>query len=250
MKSSTPPIIKVKNLSKSFSVGGQNVRVLRDVSFNVNSQDFIIIIGPSGCGKSTLLHTILGLEPPSDGSLSFLSSNIYQFTEDQRTEFRKQHIGMVYQQPNWIRSLTVVENVAFPLFLFGYDRSFSLNKAKKILLEVGMESWSNYMPTELSSGQQQRVALTRALITDPEVIIADEPTGNLDYEGGVELMELLVRLNHQQKKTIIMVTHDIEYLQYAKTALRMFNGEILGIYQGKQKEKLLHQLMTKANPKS
>jgi ABC-type lipoprotein export system ATPase subunit len=155
---------------------------------------------------------------------------------------------MVYQQPNWIRSLTVCENIAFPLLLLGQNRTESLTKAKRILSTIEMVPWADYVPTELSSGQQQRAALARALITNPEVIIADEPTGNLDYESGQELMRLLADLNGTYKKTILMVTHDLEYLNFAKTAVRMFNGEIVGIYGKNDKDKLLSEIKSKRGP--
>lgn len=242
----TIAIIAVHHLSKSFHVGKQDVPVLQDISFEVNPNDFCVIFGPSGCGKSTLLHTILGLEAPTTGSCVFLSKNLYEgMDEDQRSDFRKNHIGMVYQQPNWIKSLTVLENVAFPLVLMGKPKSDSLDKAHTMLEVMGMGEWSDYAPTELSSGQQQKVALARALVTNPEVIIADEPTGNLDFESGQELMKLLVKLNKEQAKTILMVTHDLEYLTFAKTAVKMFNGTIAGEYAEKDKEKLLQEIQGK-----
>ncbi len=238
-KSTTNTIIKVENVNKSFLVGNGEVAILKNISFEVNRGDFLIIFGPSGCGKSTLLHTILGLEAPTKGVCTFLTMNLYEGTsEDDRSDFRKKHIGMVYQQPNWIKSLSVIENVAFPLLLLGRPRSANFEQAQKMLTLMGMSSWANYQPTELSSGQQQKVSLARALITDPEVIIADEPTGNLDFESGQELMQLLVKLV-EQKKTILMVTHDLEYLKYSQRAIHMFNGEITDEYGEKDKEKLL-----------
>lgn len=239
-------IISIQHVSKSFHVGTQDVPVLKDISFEVKLFEFLIIFGPSGCGKSTLLHTILGLEKPSSGQVYFLGKNLYdELTEDDRSDFRKQHVGMVYQQPNWIRSLTVVENVAFPLLLLGQDKYQRLKKAREILKTVEMLDWAHYIPTELSSGQQQRVALARALITNPKVIIADEPTGNLDYESGQELMQLLTRLNKERSNTIVMVTHDLEYLNFAKTAMRMFNGEVVGVYSEKDKERLMTEIKSK-----
>lgn len=224
------PIIQLEHLSKSFHVGAQDVPVLKDVSFSVKTGDFVIIFGPSGCGKSTLLHSVLGLEEPTAGRVYFLGKNLYNgISEDDRSDFRKLHIGMVYQQPNWIRSLTVLENVAFPLLLLGQEKEANLIKARQILATVEMTDWAGYIPTELSSGQQQRVALARALITSPEVIIADEPTGNLDYESGQDLMQLLTALN-AKNVTIVMVTHDLEYLSFAKTVVRMFNGQVTGVY--------------------
>lgn len=242
----TNAIILVHALSKSFHVGKQDVPVLKDISFEVDQNDFCVIFGPSGCGKSTLLHTILGLEAPSTGTCLFLSKNLYEgMDEDQRSDFRKNHIGMVYQQPNWIKSLTVLENVAFPLILMGKPKGESLEKAHTMLEVMGMGEWFGYAPTELSSGQQQKVALSRALVTNPEVIIADEPTGNLDFESGQELMQLLVKLNREQAKTILMVTHDLEYLKFAKTVVKMFNGTIAGEYAEKDKETLLKDIKGK-----
>ncbi|MDZ7586442.1 MAG: ABC transporter ATP-binding protein, partial [Patescibacteria group bacterium] len=218
----------------------------KDISLEVKSSEFCVIFGPSGCGKSTLLHTILGLEAPSKGTCIFLSKNLYDgMDEDQRSDFRKNHVGMVYQQPNWIKSLTVLENMAFPLILMGKPKAEYLEKAEEILKAVAMSDWVSYAPTELSSGQQQKIALARALVTSPEVIIADEPTGNLDFESGQELMQLLVKLNKEQEKTILMVTHDLEYLKFAKTVVRMFNGTIVEEYDEKNKEKLMQEIKGK-----
>lgn len=238
-------VFHVQQVSKSFHVGNQDVPVLKNVSIEVNPEDFVVIFGPSGCGKSTLLHTMLGLEPPTRGTVEFLGKNLYNgLTEDDRSDFRKSHAGMVYQQPNWIRSLTVVENVAFPLLLLGQETG-ALEKARQMLELVEIQEWADYIPTELSSGQQQRVSLARALVANPDVIIADEPTGNLDYESGQELMQLLTNLNTQSKKTIVMVTHDLEYLRFAKTAVRMFNGEIADEYEDKGKAELMNEIRTK-----
>lgn len=239
-------LIDVTHVHKSFHVGIQDVHVLKDISFQVVRGDFLVIFGPSGCGKSTLLHILLGLEGPSTGTLTFLGKNLYEHNiEDERSDFRKKHIGMVYQQPNWIKSLTVVENVSFPLLLLGKSKDESVKKAMELLDMVHMTEWAKYVPTELSSGQQQRIALIRALATDPEVIIADEPTGNLDYESGQALMELLQHMNEVQKKTVIMVTHDLEYLKYAKSAIRMFNGEVINTYNEKNKNQLLSDIKSK-----
>lgn len=237
-------IIWTSHIDKSFRVGAQDVPILKDVSFAVHAGDFLIIYGPSGCGKSTLLHLVLGLEPPTKGQIQVLSRNLYSLSEDERADFRKTHIGMVYQQANWVRSLTVLENVAFPLMLLGNEKGGRLSQAEKILKRLGMENWASYIPTELSSGQQQKIALARALISGPELIIADEPTGNLDFESGQELMQLLVELN-EQDKTILMVTHDLEYLKFAKTAIHMFNGAIEGEFTNQKLQNLLRDIKSK-----
>lgn len=241
----TGPILKIEHVCKSFKVGIQEVPVLKDISFEINRGDFVILFGPSGSGKSTLLHTLLGLEPPTTGNVYFLGKDMYtNTTEDDRSDLRKKHVGMVYQQPNWVKSLTVVENVAFPMTLLGFDRSDSVKSAWRSLGSMGMTNWVSYYPTELSGGQQQRVALARALVTNPELIIADEPTGNLDYEAGQNLMKLLVDLNGQGK-TIAMVTHDLEYMSYAKTAVQFLDGKIVGVYNDDQKKELTSVIKTK-----
>ena len=185
-------VITADNLITTFHVGTQDITVLKGISFTVDAGDFMIIFGPSGCGKSTLLHGLLGLEEPTGGKVTVLGKNIYDgWIEDDRSEFRKQHIGMVYQQPNWIKALTVLENVSFPLLLLGNSKDQIRQRTLEELRSVDMENWADYLPGELSSGQQQKASLARAMITNPEIIIADEPTGNLDYESGQELMELL-----------------------------------------------------------
>ena len=241
-------VIQTKNLHKSFHVGTDDVPVLKDINFEVTASDFMIIFGPSGCGKSTLLHTILGLEEPSSGTIIILGQNLYDgFTEDQRSKFRKKHIGMIYQQPNWIRSLTVLENVAFPLSLLGIEKEQRTISVFSMLEKVNMVDRASYIPSELSSGQQQKVALARALITNPEIIIADEPTGNLDFESGQELMQILTKLNVEQGKTIVMVTHDLEYLKYAKNTVKMIDGKVVNEYKENQAGQLLKEVNMKRN---
>jgi putative ABC transport system ATP-binding protein len=239
-------VIQVSTVYKSFLVGNQVVPVLKDVTFEVDPGDFIIILGPSGCGKSTLLHTILGLEAPTSGSVSMLGVDLYtDRTEDFRSDFRKNHVGMVYQQPNWIRSLSVEENVAFPLQLLGMYKEQALKIAREKLGNIGMQEWATYIPTELSGGQQQKVSLARAIVADPEIIIADEPTGNLDFQSGNDVMNLFTKLNQEQNKTIMMVTHDLDYIPYAKKVVNIFDGQIAGIYSDKDKYKLLDKIQAK-----
>jgi len=218
-------IIELRSASKTFRVKTQDVVVLKKINLEIK-EGFSIIFGPSGCGKSTLLHIILGLEPPTTGTVHFFDFNFYGFEEDERSEFRKNNIGMIYQQPNWIKSLTVLENVSFASLLLGTDKEKAKTKAREVLKMVGMIDWADYLPTELSSGQQQKVSLARALITDPKVIIADEPTGNLDYQSGIELMQLLKKLE-ENGKSIIMVTHNVENIDFATTIVQMFDGQVV-----------------------
>ena len=227
----TDGIIRVENVSKSFDVVGGKVDVLHDISFTIKRNDFVIIYGPSGCGKSTLLHTILGLEPPSKGNVKVLDKDIYSnYSEDSVADFRKRNIGMVYQQSNWVKAVSVEQNVALPLALLGYSYTERIEKARKALEGLRLLEWANFHPSQLSSGQQQKAAFARALITNPGIIIADEPTGNLDFEAGLELMKLLQSLTKSGEKTVLMVTHDLAYLQYASKAVRLFDGRLQEIF--------------------
>ncbi len=219
-------IVKIVNLKKNFMLGEQEVEVLKGMDVEVKQGEFVIIFGPSGCGKSTLLHTLLGLEKPTDGKIFIEDKDFYFSSEDERAKYRKNKVGIVYQQPLWIRALDALNNVAFPLRLLGMDEDLVLAKAQKALEMVGMGDWSRHLPTELSAGQQQKVSLARALIIDPVFIAADEPTGNLDTVSGEELMETLLKLN-QERRTIILITHDLEYLRYASRLFHMIDGKII-----------------------
>lgn len=203
----------------------QEIKVLRGISINIYPGELVVILGPSGSGKSTLLNLILGLEPPSAGEVIFKGEPIHNQTPDFIAELRKRHVGMVHQQANWIKSLNVIENVSFPLTLRSLPKHQILTKAKEKLEIFGMAGWSNFQPSELSSGQQQKIGLARALVTDPEIIVADEPTGNLDFKSGRKLVELLSELV-KQGKTVIMVTHDLEYIEYADRIIRILDGKI------------------------
>ncbi|GAB4158251.1 MAG: ABC transporter ATP-binding protein [Candidatus Dojkabacteria bacterium] len=222
-----PTLVEASKIRKSFFVRTATIEVLHSVDLSIQQGEFLVIYGPSGCGKSTLLHIILGLELPSSGNIRFNRVDLYgSLSEDERANLRKKSIGMVYQQPNWIKSLTVYQNIMFALKLNGVSDNEAASRATDVLELVQMSDWSDYFPMELSSGQQQKVSLARAIVTDPEIIIADEPTGNLDYESGEELMKLLKELN-EKGKTVVMVTHDLEYLKYAERAVQMFNGKIV-----------------------
>jgi putative ABC transport system ATP-binding protein len=245
-KSDKKVLVDAKNICKSFYAGHEETKVLKNLSVQIHDEDFLIIVGPSGSGKSTLLHILLGLEIPTTGELNFLGKDLYKdTTEDIRSEFRKQHIGMVYQQPNWIKSMSVLENIAFPLILRGYRKELAHEIAFGALQEVHMEMHANQPPTELSGGQQQRVSLARCIVHNPEIIVADEPTGNLDYESGQEVMQLLQALNVKDKKTVIMVTHDIEYIKFANCAVQIFDGQVAGYYGTNNLPDLLAKLHTK-----
>lgn len=223
-------ILELNNVHKSFDLGAESVEIIKGVNFKVYKGDFVILFGPSGCGKSTVLNMSLGLEVPTEGSIQFLGKDLYSYNEDQRADLRKKEVGMVYQQSNWVKSLNVIENVYFPLTLKSEPMEKRVSKAMEILKMVGMENSAYQTPTELSSGQQQRISLSRALITEPSLIIADEPTGNLDSITGEAIMTLFKELN-QEGRTVIMVTHDLEYLKYATRSINMSDGLIIGEYK-------------------
>lgn len=234
-------VIKVNNVSKNFHVGGQEVQVLKNISLEISRGDFVVIFGPSGSGKSTLLNVILGLEPPTEGSVEILGHHIDRSTpEDANAEFRKMHIGVVFQSSRWIKALNVRENVALPLIIRGVPKNNTLNDSIKILNTVGMLEWADYAPAELSSGQQQKVALARAMINNPQILFADEPTGNIDHAGSEQIMKIFTHLNKTLGKTIIMVTHNLAQLKYTNKAIKIFDGEVSGVIEGDEKEKFMN----------
>lgn len=220
-------LVSAEKLNKNFLIGGQQVKILKDINLSLYSGEFVIIYGPSGCGKSTFMHTILGLEKPTRGKVFLRGEEIFKMEDDKRTNYRRQKIGMVFQQANWIKSLSVWENVAYPLLISGYEDADAKERAFKVLKDVGMENMANKKATELSGGQQQRVALARALSTDPWIIMADEPTGNLDSSSSAEIISILARLNREQSRTIIMVTHDMNFLPLATRRIAMSDGRVV-----------------------
>lgn len=220
-------VVKIRKLEKKFAVGHTFVHILKGITATLYSGEFVMIYGPSGCGKSTLLHSILGLETPSSGHILLRNKDIYAMNNDERTNFRREKIGMVFQQSNWIKSLSVLENVAYPLFLSGHRYKDALKKAEETLKEVEMDTYAKQRPTELSGGQQQRIAMARAIITDPWILIADEPTGNLDTEASSDIMHLLALLNRKKRRMVIMVTHEINFLPIATRRIGMKDGIIM-----------------------
>lgn len=227
-KRSHKAILKVRGVNKMFKIGERDIHILKDVDLTFYAGEFAIIYGPSGCGKSTLLHSMLGLEEPTTGKVTLRNQEIYAMSSDERTNWRREKVGMVFQQANWIKAYNVWENVAYPLYLSGTSMEEAKARASEVLTEVGLAEWMNHRPTELSGGQQQRVALARALATDPWILIADEPTGNLDSLAGTELLELLVNLNREKHRTIIMVTHDMAFLPLANRRILIKDGMIVG----------------------
>lgn len=238
-------ILETQDVKIDFKVGEQTVVVLKGISLKINKGDFAVIFGPSGCGKSTLLHCILGMERPTSGKVLIDGEDISVMTEDEIVKFRKSRVGIVFQQAIWIKSLNVIENVSFPNILKGMKKEEAQKLALDTLEEVKLKDWADHHPSSLSSGQQQRVSLARALTLDPLIIVADEPTGNLDTVAGDELINLLVKLNKEMGKTIIMVTHDLEYLKFATKLFHIIDGLLVEQFDSREAMKMSETLKTK-----
>jgi len=220
-------IIKVKSLSKAFKAGKNTINALTDINLDVKATDFLVLFGPSGCGKSTLFNVLLGLEEPTAGHVIIRDTKVYDLPDDERAKFRVRKIGMVYQMSNWIKSLNVVENVAFPLITEGMREKEAIKRAHKTLEELGIGSLSMQPPTELSGGQQQKAGIARAFVSNPWIIMADEPTGNLDSTASDEVMSLFNTLNVKMKKTILLVTHNPAYWTLGTRRIEMKDGQIV-----------------------
>lgn len=218
-------LITIKGIYKSFKTGDRYTRVLKNINLDICEDEFLVIFGPSGCGKSTILHALMGLEKPDAGTVEFGGIDMWKMNSDDRADVRKREMGIIYQQQNWIKALTVKENVAVSAQLLGATKEDASNKAMEMLDLVEMKDKADYIPTELSAGEQQKMGLARSLITNPKIIIADEPTGNLDVKSGQEMMTLLNKLT-QNGITVVMVTHNPEYLKEADRTVFMLDGEL------------------------
>ncbi|MFA5107495.1 MAG: ABC transporter ATP-binding protein [Patescibacteria group bacterium] len=221
------PIIKLENVTKSFRVGNEWVKIIKNISLEIFPREFVVILGPSGCGKSTLLNTLLGLEKPTSGKVIVRGHDITNYNLDQLAQFRLKKYGVVYQRPDWIRSMNVIENVALPLAITDIPRKYRLARAMELLRKLKIDHRAYYNPTELSGGQQQRAVIARALINNPWIVVTDEPTGNLDSESAENVISIFKSLNEDSKRTIIMVTHNIEYVHVASRTIYMRDGEVL-----------------------
>jgi putative ABC transport system ATP-binding protein len=219
--------IQVRGIKKSFMVGGNETPILHGIDFEIKQGEFTLLVGPSGCGKSTLLHVIYGLEEPTEGKIFIDGEDIWSKSKDWRAHFRNKNVGFIPQQPFWIKSLSVIENIAIPGIIAGMSFHESIPKAAQLIELVGMGKWADHRPYDLSGGQQQRIALARSLFLDPSLIIADEPTGNLDQMAGEELMKLLQDINKKFKLTIIMVTHNETQYEFGTQIISMVDGKVV-----------------------
>ncbi len=220
------PLLKIKGVKKSFFSGDRKNDILKGVNLEIYPGEFVVIIGPSGCGKTTLLNTILGLERPDEGQVLVAGTDVYGMNEDERAAFRSANFGVVYQESNWVKSLNVLENIALPLRIAGLKRNKALDAARNMLYLFRFEQFARKNPAELSGGEQQKLAVGRALVPDPLIIMADEPTGSLDSVTAEDLMYDLRTLNVETGKTAIMVTHNPDYERYASKFVQMEDGVV------------------------
>jgi putative ABC transport system ATP-binding protein len=229
-------VVKMENIHKRYDGQQIETHALQGITLEINKGEFVAITGPSGCGKSTLLSIMGLMDSASEGDYQLANINTYGLKVDQRTQIRNEHIGYVFQSFNLIDNLTVFENVALPLEHRGTRKSEIKKRVEEVLTEVDMIHRQNYRPNQLSGGQQQRIAIARALVGKPDLILVDEPTGNLDSKNGDQVMALLEQLN-KDGSTIVMVTHDSRYSRCANRQIQLLDGQILTEQQMKQEPK-------------
>ncbi len=235
------PVIQVKDLYKFYSIGSNKVKALNGVDFTINKGEFCSIVGTSGSGKSTLLNMLAGLEKPSKGQIIIGGEHIEKMNENQLVKFRREHVGFIFQSFNLLPTMNAVENVALPLTFRGEPKKVRLAKAAKMLKLVGLKKQIHHKPTQMSGGQQQRVGVARALVVKPEIIFADEPTGNLDSNTSAEVMELMKKIVREQNLTLIMVTHDNYLASFADRIFHIRDGKILKIEDNTNREVTINE---------
>ena len=224
---STPsPVIETRGLHKNINSGSQNIEILKDIDLIIPRAQFVAIMGPSGSGKSTLLGLLAGLDTPSKGEILLEGREISNLSEDEMTLLRAQKIGFVFQSYNLVTTLTAEENVLLPLDLSG-NGSRDSSRANRLLDTVGLSDRTDHYPVQLSGGEQQRVALARAFVAKPPIIMADEPTGNLDTFNGKHILEILVGMNRREQTTLLMVTHDRDLANQADRLIELQDGRIV-----------------------
>ena len=218
-------ILKVENLTKVYGKGENEVRALNGVSFSVEKGDFVAIIGPSGSGKSTLLHTLGGVDRPTGGKVLVNGQDVYSRSDEQIAVFRRREVGLIYQFYNLIPVLNVEENMSLPVLLDG--RNVNRDRLRELIRELDLVGREIHLPNQLSGGQQQRVSIGRALMNSPSIVLADEPTGNLDSKNSHEIVELLKRMNREYNQTLIMITHDESIALQARRIIAIEDGKIV-----------------------
>lgn len=228
------PVIEVKNLYKIYRIGQNKVRALNGVDMTIYKGEFCAIVGTSGSGKSTMLNMLAGLEKPTKGSIRIAGQQIEKLSEKQLVRFRREKVGFIFQSFNLLGTMNAVENVALPLSFRGIPKKERLRRASAMLELVGLGTRKKNRPNQMSGGQQQRVGVARALVVNPEIIFADEPTGNLDSHTSAEVMELMRKVVTEQNKTLVMVTHDDHLATFADRIFHIIDGKIVKIEERNQ----------------
>lgn len=223
------PIIKLKDVWKTYWLGENQLDVLKRINLEIFKGDFVAIYGPSGSGKSTMMNQVGVLDTPTKGTIWLDGHDISKMEESELAQLRGKKIGFIFQQFNLIPTLTALENVILPTIFQNVPEEIRINRAKELLTKVGLGDRMDHKPSELSGGQQQRVAISRSLINDPDIILADEPTGNLDSTSGRQVMAMLEELHRKENKTIILVTHDTHLVKTAEKIVMLKDGEIVGM---------------------
>lgn len=223
------PVIQVKNLYKIYRVGENKVRALNGVDLTIYRGEFCSIVGTSGSGKSTMLNMLAGLEKPTKGEIIIAGQHLEKMNENQLVKFRREHVGFIFQSFNLLGTMDAVENVALPLMFRGVPKKERMAKADQMLDLVGLSKHKDHRPNEMSGGQQQRVGVARALVLDPEIVFADEPTGNLDSNTSAEVMRLMQKVVRERNQTLVMVTHDNHLASFADRIFHIIDGKIVKI---------------------
>ena len=223
------PVIQVRELYKIYRLGQEKVRALNGVNFDINRGEFCSIVGTSGSGKSTLLNMLAGREKPTKGEIVIAGEHMETKKENQLVAFRREHIGFIFQSYNLLPTLNAIENVALPLTFQGVNKKTRTKRAVQLLDMVGLSTHKKHKPTQMSGGQQQRVGMARALVVEPEIIFADEPTGNLDSVTSEDMMFLMRKVVYEQNQTLVMVTHDDHLASYADRIIRIKDGQVISV---------------------
>ncbi|MEK7562144.1 MAG: ABC transporter ATP-binding protein [Patescibacteria group bacterium] len=223
----TESLIRLENVWKTYKLGETDLSILKGINLEIQTGSFVTIMGPSGSGKSTLMYLLGLLDTPSKGKIYLEGKNVSGFSDDKLAEIRGKKIGFIFQQFNLLQNLTALENVMLPMIFQGVSEEKRKQKAKELLESVNLGKRTGHKPTEMSGGEQQRIAIARSLVNNPEILIADEPTGNLDSSTGKTVMEILTKLHIEQKKTIVVVTHDPNIAHYSHNIIHIQDGLIV-----------------------
>nr|WP_156458073.1 ABC transporter ATP-binding protein [Sphingomonas sp. Leaf412] len=246
----TAPLISLRNVTKVYGTGATQFRALKGVDLDIAAGDFVAVMGPSGSGKSTTMNILGCLDVPSDGTFLFRGHHVETLDRDQRALLRRRYLGFVFQGFNLLSRTSALENVELPLLYRGDEKKARRDAAMAALEKVGLDRWWDHTPAELSGGQQQRVAIARAIVTSPDVLLADEPTGNLDSERSIEIMELLTALNRDGGITVLMVTHEGDMAAFARTVVHFKDGLVERIETQGAAEKPLRETPPTPDPAS